>query len=45
MRGRDATDGRDNINPFPQAMMQECRDKEAAVSELANDYYRKVHLL
>jgi CHAD domain-containing protein len=45
MKGRDATDGRDNSNAFRQAMMQECRDKEAAVRELANDYYRKVHLL
>jgi CHAD domain-containing protein len=44
-----AMNERDNSNPSGQAlpsgqaMVQECRDKEAAVRELANDFYRKVH--
>jgi CHAD domain-containing protein len=38
-----AMSGRDNSNPSGQVMMQECRNKEAAVHDLANDYYRKVH--
>jgi CHAD domain-containing protein len=38
-----AINGSGNNNPSGQAMIQECRDKEAAVRDLANDFYRKVH--
>ncbi len=38
-----AINGSGDASPAKPAMMQECRDKEAAVRELASDYYRKAH--
>jgi hypothetical protein len=38
-----AINGRGDTGPSEPAMLQECQDKEAAVRELANNYYRKVH--
>jgi CHAD domain-containing protein len=43
MNGRDHSNPAGQAPPSGQAMMQECRDKEAAICDLADDYYRKVH--
>jgi CHAD domain-containing protein len=41
IKGGDA--GPSEPGPSQLTMIQECRDKEAAVRDLANDFYRKAH--